>query len=77
MSIKYTNIFHCKTLKKLCTQIWIFGLKIYHLATPVQIMNTKEFERAFLACKEMPTSTHVRIKIKRKDFVTFCYNPAT
>jgi hypothetical protein len=31
MSIKYTNIFHCKTK---CTQIGIFGLKLYHLATP-------------------------------------------
>jgi hypothetical protein len=28
MSIKNTNIFHCKTPK-----IGIFGLKIYHLAT--------------------------------------------
>jgi hypothetical protein len=28
---KWTNIFHCKTPK--FTQIWIFSLKIYHLAT--------------------------------------------
>jgi hypothetical protein len=35
MSIKYTNIFHCKTRQKF-TQIAIFGLKIYHLASPTQ-----------------------------------------
>jgi hypothetical protein len=32
MAIKFTNIFHWKTLKKF-TQNGIFGLKIYHLAT--------------------------------------------
>jgi hypothetical protein len=32
VSIRYPNIFHCKTLKKF-TQIWIFGLKKNHLAT--------------------------------------------
>jgi hypothetical protein len=32
MAIKYTNIFHCKTLQKF-TQIVNFGLKIYNLAT--------------------------------------------
>jgi hypothetical protein len=33
MSIEYTSIFHCKTLHRKFTQIGIFGLKIYHLAT--------------------------------------------
>jgi hypothetical protein len=32
MAIKYANIFHSKTLPKL-TQVGIFCLKIYHLAT--------------------------------------------
>jgi hypothetical protein len=32
MVIKYNSIFHCKTIQKV-TQIGIFGLKIYHLAT--------------------------------------------
>jgi hypothetical protein len=32
--IKYTNIIHCKTLQNL-PKIWNFGLKIYHLATPL------------------------------------------
>jgi hypothetical protein len=31
MSIRYTNIFHCKTLK--FTHFGILGLKICHLAT--------------------------------------------
>jgi hypothetical protein len=30
---KYTNIFHFKTLQ--IYPIWIFGLKMYHLATPL------------------------------------------
>jgi hypothetical protein len=34
---KYINIFHCKTLQNL-TQILIFGLKIYHLATLIQVI---------------------------------------
>jgi hypothetical protein len=32
LSIKYTNILHCKTSPK-CTKIPIFGQKINHLAT--------------------------------------------
>jgi hypothetical protein len=32
MAIKYSNIFYFKALQNL-TQIGIFGLKIYHLAT--------------------------------------------
>jgi hypothetical protein len=32
MSIKYTNIFHCKTLQNL-PKFELFGLKIYRLAT--------------------------------------------
>jgi hypothetical protein len=32
MSIKYTNNFQCKALQNF-TQIAIFGMKIYHLAT--------------------------------------------
>jgi hypothetical protein len=36
MAIKYTNIFNCKTLPKF-TQIKIFGLKIYHLATLIDL----------------------------------------
>jgi hypothetical protein len=32
MDIKFTNIFHCKTIKNL-PKIGIFGLKIWHLAT--------------------------------------------
>jgi hypothetical protein len=31
MALKFYNIFYCKTLQKLY-KIWIFGLKIYHLA---------------------------------------------
>jgi hypothetical protein len=34
MSIKYTNIFHCKTLENL-SELGFFGLKINHLATLV------------------------------------------
>jgi hypothetical protein len=34
MAIKYTNIFHCKTLQNL-PKLGFFGLKICHLATPV------------------------------------------
>jgi hypothetical protein len=34
MTIKFINVFHCKTLEApKFTQIWIFGLKICHLAT--------------------------------------------
>jgi hypothetical protein len=32
-NVKYTNIFHSKALQNTYTQIWIFGLKINHLAT--------------------------------------------
>jgi hypothetical protein len=34
MAIKYTNLFHGKTLK-IFTRIGIFGLKIRHLANPL------------------------------------------
>jgi hypothetical protein len=34
MFIKYTDIFHCNMYPPKFTQIWIFGLKIHHLATP-------------------------------------------
>jgi hypothetical protein len=44
MSIKYTDIFHCKTLQRF-TQIRIFGLKICHLAT-LHLINTLP-ERTF------------------------------
>jgi hypothetical protein len=44
-SIKYTNIFHCKTLQKF-TQIWIFGLKTNHPATLPPIL-LKSFIRRF------------------------------
>jgi hypothetical protein len=36
MAIKYTNIFRRKTLQKIA-KICIFGLKIYHLATLMEI----------------------------------------
>jgi hypothetical protein len=35
VSIKYTSIFHCKTLLKF-TQIWIFGLKTNLATLPVR-----------------------------------------
>jgi hypothetical protein len=42
MSIKYTNIFHWQGPPKL-TQIWIFGLKTYHLATLLTTANSIYF----------------------------------
>jgi hypothetical protein len=33
MAIKYTNIFHCKTLQYVFTQSGIFGFKKYRPAT--------------------------------------------
>jgi hypothetical protein len=39
MVIKFTNIFHCKALQKF-TQIGIFGLEIYHLATLIQLVSS-------------------------------------
>jgi hypothetical protein len=38
VSIKYTNIFHCKFPPKF-SQIWIFGLKTNHLATLVETVH--------------------------------------
>jgi hypothetical protein len=41
MVIKYTKIFHCKTLQNL-TKIGIFGLKTNHLATlPCSVIRNK------------------------------------
>jgi hypothetical protein len=40
MIIKYSNIFHSKALQKF-TQIWIFGLKKYHLATLVPTVRSQ------------------------------------
>jgi hypothetical protein len=42
VSIKYTDIFHCKTLQKF-SQIWISGLKTNHLATLDLIETRKNF----------------------------------
>jgi hypothetical protein len=39
MAIKYTNIFHCKTVQNF-TKIATFGLKIYHPATLVLSINS-------------------------------------
>jgi hypothetical protein len=38
MAIEYTNLFHSKSSQKY-TQIGIFDLKKYHLATLVQVMH--------------------------------------
>jgi hypothetical protein len=38
VSIKYTNIFRCKTFSK-STQIRIFGLKTNHLATLFRVVS--------------------------------------
>jgi hypothetical protein len=35
MATKYTNMFHSKALLNMYTQIWIFRIKINHLATLV------------------------------------------
>jgi hypothetical protein len=35
MAVKYTHIYHCKTLQSL-PKAWLFGLKISHLATLVK-----------------------------------------
>jgi hypothetical protein len=43
VSIKYTNILQCRTLRKF-TQIWIFGLKTNHLATLVESVVRRRFE---------------------------------
>jgi hypothetical protein len=49
MAIKHTNIFHCKSHPEF-TQIWIFGLKICHLATllatTIKPKNCKSAEEA-------------------------------
>jgi hypothetical protein len=40
ITIKYTNIFHCKTLQKF-SQRGIFGLKFFHLAILQQTISEK------------------------------------
>jgi hypothetical protein len=59
MALKFTNIIHCKTLQNRYTQIWIFSLKIYHLATLVPSL--VETMRSFLLRHLVFFSVHMYV----------------
>jgi hypothetical protein len=52
MAIKYINIFKCWALQKF-SKIWIFGLKINHLATLVKMQLRNEPDE----CGRAPAAT--------------------
>jgi hypothetical protein len=51
MGLKNTNIFHCKAFQNL-PKIWIFGLKIYHLASLLLVAGNDTYMSVLGVCTD-------------------------
>jgi ferredoxin len=69
MTIKYTIIFHSTYGPPKFTQIWIFGLKIYHLATLPESRQTPTFSMTLHACMYIWESTYIGSFSEKQHYV--------